>query len=158
MRIESGSYCCNHITHCIAHKAPIDFILRGILPDGEEIGFTLIEGVLVQVLHLRSADYGCGQLRNRLYFIAARTDDPSILDQIAHLITTIFKDTHTRMYADDLAQLAFDVVNSKKSNTKAIRTPKRIRSSASWEDTGNNNMCMLPNRHRVSSFILFAVF
>jgi hypothetical protein len=64
---------------CAVPEAPIDFILDGILPSGEEIGLRRIDGYLVRVLELDAAEFGCAQRRPRIYIIGLETEDESIL-------------------------------------------------------------------------------
>jgi hypothetical protein len=63
-----------------ALEAPIDFILHGVDPGGEEIGLELIPNWLWRVVRLSAKEYKGGQVRNRLYFLGAQTQDESILD------------------------------------------------------------------------------
>ena len=54
-------------------SVPIDFILNGILPNGEQMGLDFIPGYLVRVLKVASEEFGCAQSRNRIYIVGVKS-------------------------------------------------------------------------------------
>ena len=54
----------------------------------------------------RSIDFGTAQhTRTRLYFVMALTTDESILDSVAHMLTSVFPDLHTPVDVPEVVEL-----------------------------------------------------
>ena len=58
-------------------RAPIDFILRGVMEDGEEVGLDLIPDYMVHTMTLASADFSSPSSKStRCGFCATRCRSP----------------------------------------------------------------------------------
>ena len=60
-------YVCVYLGVC--SPVPVDFVLKGVMPDGGEVGLQLIVGYRVRVLTLFMFKFGGCQPRGRLHFL-----------------------------------------------------------------------------------------
>ena len=110
----------------IATQTPLDYILYGVLDNGQCVGLRHIPGYKTRVIEVKTRDYGLPQTRTRLYFVMSRTSDEAELDMVVHLVTVHFRKCHSMVSFHTLD----DIVEA---SMPSVVLP--MREGGSWQDS-----------------------